>query len=85
MSNNRPRTRHPHCARCLHSGFSVEPAPADQRPLFTCSSCGNRWTNGLGGEPYLARALKLAGLTEGKWRVEQERVRRLKELGRRTA
>ena len=42
------RARHDLCG----GGFSADYAP-DRRPRFTCSKCGETWTAGYSGQPYL--------------------------------
>lgn len=42
------------CPACGHLGYYA--AWAYDRPEFTCDRCGNRWTSGLTGGVYMARA-----------------------------
>ncbi len=60
---NRPRK--PHCPRCKHTGFRLSKA-VDGRPLFTCDKCGEWWTNGHSGEPYIQHVMEVKGLPKGK-------------------
>lgn len=41
------------CPRCHVGGYKQSKAPADGRPLFTCTQCGYWWTNGKTGGEYV--------------------------------
>ena len=44
----------PCCPRCHHPEYKEEESSYDKRPEFTCTKCGNVWTCGLSGGPYVA-------------------------------
>lgn len=42
------------CPRCFHPEYELEePEIEGMKPAFICTSCGNRWSNGLSGFPYI--------------------------------
>lgn len=52
----RSTAKHPLCPACRRSGYNETRADSG-RPLFTCQSCDNQWTNGDDG---------------GEWRVSPQ-------------
>jgi transposase-like protein len=51
MKYKEKRSKIPKCPRCKTGGYTEGQAWFDKRPEFTCTQCGNIWTQGkLGGE-----------------------------------
>lgn len=61
------------CQRCSHLEADKGKAPADGRPYYTCTKCGNTWTCGLAGDP--SEGIKLRNTKR-----EIECLKRLQEL-----
>lgn len=55
------RNKQSPCPRCKHPEFEVMSAQfpgggGDGRPRFKCTACGDTWTSGHHGKPFLSGA-----------------------------
>lgn len=48
----------PRCPSCRTGGYNQSLAH-DQRPLFTCTQCGHKWTSGADGGEYNLEHIKV--------------------------
>ena len=55
MKNIKIKVKKIACGRCYHKGFD-QVNGLNNRPLFICQQCGNQWSSGIDGKPYIEYA-----------------------------
>lgn len=55
------RWKEPCCPMCGHPEFTVTPPIEGEtiKPYFKCTNCGNGWTSGRDGKPYISSKFAL--------------------------